>query len=712
MKWIKKTLIIVFFSATLIFSSTVLADADKTALESARENVNQAILDQVGGIYETDSYAAFSDGLTALGGMVAVDAMIADILALQEDVDQMTLDLNQLLGGLVTKITYNIANSKYFDESIRSLVTYTNRSIILFNLELDRIKALLDEPTSGEVLIYSLIADIDASSILLIPLGDKTDLIIKYNQAEAIYLDGSGYIPSTYSIFMEVYDEIDTTLLASIGFSKLEVINSADASQPEVDETLAEIESALGLLIESPDKSTLIQSYDDAVSQDFSIYTLDSRNSFIAELTPINDVIIDPEALLADVQQAEIDLNSLYLTLVLKGDKSVLQASIDELNGFEYTLYTPASVSLFQTELARIINLMNSENITIPTMSVLEQDFEDAFDLLVTRADKNDLNIYNNQAIVAYYEEKNLYTASSYALFKIAVLEYGTYLYVNQVLSNNDALQAEVDLLADKILSALSLLDELVDNSNLLSIYTSSGIIEDSDYTPESINEFNTERERLYAIIKGKELSQTVYDQVLIDLENSFDLLHLRADKSGLIELYASLVDKKQESYSISSYANFSNAMVLASQIILNENATQNTVDSGIQALQGAVTSLQPRAGEISINANSTPFNINSFVTTGTANIVSYESSDETILTIDNAGNVTGHAFGAASIKILLSNGVEETLYFLVKANVKTVTLILAITFPVLSVSLGFGMLYLRPKHLSFLKKMMFWKKR
>ncbi|MBU0997541.1 MAG: hypothetical protein KKE16_05775 [Firmicutes bacterium] len=712
MKLLKKVSIIAFFVFALMFSAVVRADADKAQLIIARDEINQAITDQTNDLYQAASYTAFSDGLNALGGVAAVDVMIADNLALQVDVDQMTQDLNNLLDGLVTTLTYNTVFVEYFQESNRDTTPYTLRSIAVYDAELNRIKDIIDEPTSGEVLIQSLSADITASSSLLVLLGDKTDLQARYDFAEAVLLDGSNYIPSTYSLFQTDYSSIDATLLINIGFTKLEVINNSDASLPEVQSALNEIESSLSLLILKPDKTALIQAYNDAVALDKSIYTLDSRTLFIAGLIPINQTILDLEARDDDVLQATTDLNELYNLLVLRGDYSSLQTSIDDLVDFNYDLYTPTSVVMFDEEISRISSEMVDENATAQDIEELVQNYEDAFDLLILRADKTDLILYNNQAIIAYYEEKNLYTDSSYALFKAAVMDYGTYLLVNQVIDNLDSLQSEVDLLSQKISDALDLLDPLVDNAEILSLYENVGIIATTLYTPESVEVFNEEYNRIYNVIIGKELSQTVYNQTTLELEDLQELLVLRADLSELITLHDSLLSKNEETYSISSFAYFSTVMSQCSVLISNLNVSQAEVDAAVVLLTHATSLLEQKAGIISIKTNDPALDINDYVTVGNATIVSYVSSDTSVLHVDSTGKVLGVAFGEAKVYIRLSNGVVETLNFLVKANVKPVTLVLAISLPVLSVSLGVGMLFMKKDYWKVFKKLIFWKKK
>jgi len=697
-------LLTLVFLSTFLVCSAVFADTDKTALINYQDAVHQAVLDN-GASYETNSYSAFEDALALMGGENAIETLVLDDLTLQVDIDNMVSQCQSLLDGLVTTTTYNGTLLNYLQEKTRVLTIYTDRSKILFNAELARIKSILDEPTSGEVKISALNVDISNASSLLIPLGDLTEVNNLYLQAESIMIDHSAYIPSTFEAFDDEYQSINASLLSTIGYTKEEIIVFDDASIGEVSATVEAIEQALSMLVLKPDKSSLISLYNIASNLDLSSYTSNSRNLFVSGLTPILVVINDEEAISSDISNTILELNQLSDLLVLKGDKTTLLENIDSLDTFDFSIYTPTSVTIFNQEIARITLEMNDENTDELVMAQLETDFENAFALMVLKADKNQLEIANNQSIIAYYEERTSYTNSSYQAFKSEVFLYGTYLYVNTVFADQNVSQADVDLLTNKINHALGLLELLIDNSDLLLAYQQVSTQTYTNFTPQSVTIFQVELDRIYDIITGNELSQSVYDQLFVDIESAPSLLVLRADKTDLVAAINSYSNINSEDYTSSSYAYFIEMIDLATTINSDDNVTQQEVDDAVLLLTNAHSSLIRLPGTITIKVGSDPFDVKAYITFGTATVLSYVSSDESVLVIDELGNVSGVAFGEADVVITLSNNVVETIHFLVKAKVSTLALTLSISIPVTSVALALAFMYWRPGKFAFVKK-------
>lgn len=702
-----KAIILFFATCFGVFLSvtTVFAEADKQSLISERANIASAINDQLGNVYTNDSYQAFSDGLAIIGGLPAIDAMISNIDATQEDVDAMTVNCQEILGYLTTVTTYDHISLLYLQEkTLRDVSSYTLRSIAIYNDELDRIQTLKDDPTSGEITVASLEVDIQNSSSLLVLLGDKTELEVSYSLAQSILLDSSFYVPSTVTLFEDAYGTIDSDLMSSIGFSLSDVLNNNDASIVEVSQTLLALNSALDLLVERPDLSALTLVFDTALCVDLSQYTESSSLLFSNGLEFVLDVLNDPETLEEDVSQALLDVNSLYALLVPLGDNSSLISQIDLILNDNYNLYTPNSVTIYLNKVQSILEQAQDLDRTEQDIVDLTQQLVDSASLLVERADKSNLILANNQAVIAYYEDKSSYTDSSYLLFKDAVAQYGNYLSVNEVIHDDNALQADVDQLTQLIHEALSYLEVIVDNSALIDIYVSKLAVSSNQYTPASLEAFYEEMDRIYLIIVSRELSQEVADTVLADLNSAQTLLIPRADFTELLSLYLEYSGVAAEKYTNTSYLNFTDYMMLASSTIMDSNSTQEIIDLCYEKLVIAHNSLQYKPGLIDIKANIENFDIKDLITLGESSIVSYQSSDDSILSVDDNGIVVGKSFGTANVIVTLENGRSETLSFLVKANITTTTLVFAILLPTVSIGVGFGFLFLKPHSFSFIK--------
>ena len=204
---------------------------------------------------------------------------------------------------------------------------------------------------------------------------------------------------------------------------------------------------------------------------DETLYTSSSYASLTAGLVPINTVINNVEATMLEVNQAISDLSTLYSVLVIRGDITDLTVLYNDIILQNVAAYTPNSVSLYQNELDRIHDIMLSDDTDQSEVDQAESDLGEVSSLLVLQADRSNLVILNNLLIKAYYEEKHEYTSSSYTLFKNFVDAFGSYMYVNSIINDDNVSQTIVDDVENDIEDALDLLVFLEDNTQLLSAY-------------------------------------------------------------------------------------------------------------------------------------------------------------------------------------------------------------------------------------------------
>ncbi|MBU1144481.1 MAG: hypothetical protein KJ971_01315 [Firmicutes bacterium] len=716
MKFVKKSIIIflMFFMIGFSFlSMLVFADVDKTNLQIARDEVEQSQINFA--TYENNSFQAFSDIIDGIevGGLIGIDAVLDDPLASIETVENLTTTLTNALDGLVTSATYDATLINYLVAKNKDVTLYTLRSRADYTQELDIIKAILDEPTSGEIIINGLNDELVLANDLLVLLADKTELISLYDEASSVYSgDGTIYTPSSFLNFKNLYDDVDSTLFLEFGNTVSEILADSDASVIETSRAEALIQESLDLLVYRPDKSTLILEYDTAIALDLSIYTLDSGTLFLEELNSINTVIDNLEALEIDVENARVELTEAYNLLIVKADITLIETAYLNAINFTLTPYTPNSKIIFLAEIERIRLIMIDENIIQSIADLAFSDLEAAYNLLVLIADKSDLIIKNNQSIIAYYEEKAIYTQASYELFKQAFIAYGTYLYVNQLIADTNISQTEVNAVTAIIEEALALLVPLENNEELLNRYNTLMSLDLTAFTPLSQEAFFTEVDRLYLLIISKDLDQTLYDIITTDLSQAEDLLLEKADITALEAVYLIGGNKNEEKYSISSFSALQIQLLNAEVILQNSNSLQAEVDQVKLEIETAISELTLKAETLFLKAEIEQINVNQYVTLGKSNIILYTSSDTNILTVDENGNVKGVQYGEGFISIELANGVVEVIYFIVKANIETATLVLAISIPVISTGIGLSVVLLKTQSFSFLKKLFVFKRR
>lgn len=702
---LRKTILIliIIFAITIsgFFHYTVYAAADKTALETAYSQVQAINSTQANSpvgdpYYEETSFQAFTDAINGLGGLSGIQSVINDDLATQAEVDDLTENINNAINGLILDDTYyqtlaNFSQAKAIDLSI-----YTSNSQILYNDELDNIETILNNPTAGNEAINNLNADIDAAANLLVLRGDKTELIAVKDEIETIYQStGDDYIPSTFTNFKTAYDNIDTVIQADIGLTLQQLLDDIDALQSDVDIAKSRLDDVLDILIIKPDKSTLITEYNNALLIDEDLYTSSSYSTFENGLISINNVINDIEATDADVTQALTDLTDLYSVLVFKADVTDLEAEYNNAISKDLSEYTPNSIQEFEAELNRINNILISDDTDQATADQALDDLLNAYDLLIKQADCSKLSTLNELIIVAYYEERSIYTESSYQEFKTAIDNIGSYIYINSIINDDNIDQATVNSLSSELQDALDLLIPIYDNSSILVLYTECKNIDLTGYTEDSITNYNNELDRLFDIITGREFDAEAATQVANDLMNASDLLVLLPDMTELQELYDSTSIYREEDYSVSSYGAYVVAKDNALNVLQDKNADENMVENAITLLQNAIDELMPKQETIYIFEGDA-ININQYITLGQADILNYSIDDPNVLSIDNSGNVTGLKYGETNVHIALSNGYTETLTLHVKAKLSTSVIILTFTVPVVSIGLGATIVFVK----------------
>ena len=708
MKKIKKILYtsMIFFIVLFghISQFHVFAAEDYSVLQQVRDDANQAFINEA--IYENNSFAAFSSAIASLGGIAYFDSVLANPLATQIEVDQLASDISMVLSGLVLSDTYEDVLLNYLLAKGISLTPYTLRSQIVYLDELDRIKDILDSPVSGEVRILALNTEIEDAFDLLLLLGDQTNLIALKDQIDAIYQnDESLYIPSTFQTFQLEYDAIETTVFNQIGFTLSDLVVYADASAEEITTAESILNEMLGGLVLKPDKTILISEYNQAVSIAVQDYTLASYTQFQLDINDIETVINDVEATSTDVNQALEDLVALYNNLVPRGNVLDLQTAYNQALIFNLSSYTPNSIVLFESVLEDTLSVIENQNVTQEMVEEAITTLSNGYSLLIPIADKTRLNNLNNESILAFYEEKEFYTISSYQKFKQKVVAYGTYLKVNEILYDVNISVEQVTLYENFIQEAL---DELVlraDNQILLSKYHSLEEEDFQQYTPASVEAYFSEKERLFEEIMSLDLVEESIPLINQELDDLLDYLILRADFTSLEEIYTDALEYRDEKYSISSYQTLQIAILYAEQVLADLNTTQDTVDQTVLLIQNRISSLVYRFQTQYIRAEINQMNANQFITLGDASILAYTSSDPSVLTVTETGIVKGVQFGEATLYIELDNGIIEEIQFVVKAHIEPVTFILAVVLPVFSTGLGLGVVLFKPNTFHFFKK-------
>lgn len=637
MKRIIQTLLVISVFLFILTPLTLFAEVDKSGLQQVYNEIKQVQANAVD--YYPASYLAVIQAYQALGGDAEVERLLQDDTALQAEYDLLTTAIQDLLDDLTRYNTFRTAHDLYEVKNTMDLSPFTQRSIVLYQTELSRIRAILDNPRSGELAILEATDDLHQSDFLLDYKGDKTTLLLLWQELQTIH-QGTGelYRPSSFTLFQSRILTF-ATLEVSPGLVLVDVIDFADASQAEVQLGTQHLQEALSLLIFRANKTALINAYNLASSLDLQPYTPISRALYTSALVPIYQVITNHDASQTMVDDALLDL-------------------------------------------------------------------QDASNLLVLIADKTHLMVLNNQAIVAFYEERSRYTELSHEAFRQAVIQYGHYLEVNRMIDDDNASFLQVTEKAQAIQAALDLLVVKGNISALQEAYLAIRQWNTAIYTPQSVLLFHAELDDVYAIIQSPNTDQTIANQTLSSLNNLTQLLVPQANKTELETALQKANSLMLSRYTPSSRQTIAIYIQSAQAILADLNATQETVNaivSHLEAVRNQMILVKPNP---SIRANQGNIDLKPSILIYEATIVAFTSSDVTVAEVSPHGILTGKQFGKATITVTLSNGVQEEIEVWVKAEVKPLTIWMAVIIPVSSASLGVMFLFFKPSQLTFIKQL------
>ncbi len=637
MKRIIQTILVISMFLFVLAPLHLYAEIDKSELQTVYDAIKQAQANSVD--YYPASYLSVIQAYQDLGGDAEVERLLQDEAALQEDVDTLANAIQELLNDLTLYNTFRTAHELYESKNTADLTAFTQRSIVIYQAELSRIRAILDNPRSGEQAILTATTDLHQSDFLLQYLGDKSAFLLLWTQLQDIH-QGTGelYTPTSFALF-QTHVQSFATLEVSSGLILEDVVDYIDASVDEVQLATQHIQDALSLLVNRANKDSLIEAYELANSLDLQPYTPASRTLYTNALVPIHQVIANHDA---------------------------TQAMVDDA----------------------LVNLQNAST------------------LLVLIADKSNLMVLNNQAIVAFYEERSRYTDQSHEVFRQAVIQYGHYLEVNRIIADDNASVSQVAAKEQAIQAALDLLVVKANISSLQEAYQTIKQLDTSPYTPQSILLFQDALDEVEAIILSPNTDQILADQTRDSLSTLLQLLVFQADKTPLQNTLQKASSLMLSRYTSSSRQTLEMYVQTAQTILHDLNATQADVDQindHVEAILSQMLFIKPAP---SIRANQDSFDLKDDLLIYETTIVSLVSSDESIVLVTSDGIVTGKQFGKATITVQLANGIVEDLEVWVKAEVKPLTIWMAAIIPLSSATLGFVFLFFKPSQLAFVKRL------
>lgn len=579
----------------------------------------------------------------------------------------------------------------------------------------------------GNAAVESLIADANAPQEAVdLMTGNLTDLLAHlilnatYVRVNALFWttqaeDRSDYTLRSRAVYDAELDRLEAVLANP---------RSGEAAVLQVELDLTE---ALNLLERLADQDALQLRYDELQSirwNDEDQYTPSSfalfETAFAAlstvMLPPANrtafDIVHDVDVSVSEAALALAAMDDAASILVFRADKTELLNALEQADQTDLSDYTPLSIEAFEAELERIRVVATDPDASETEVDLAITEVEESYSLLVTLADKTALIALHAAVLVAFYEERGNYTPLSHEAFREAVLAYGHYFVVDDLVADPNVSQTAVDQLAALLQAALDQLIPRADIAPLTLRLNTLNALDLAPYTPSSIALFEVLLENVEAMLSNPNVLQDDVDQALAELADAESLLVLLADKTALQTAVSLAEAVSRVRYSESSIQTLDLWIETAQGVLADADAAQAAVDSLTTKLNEIRLTLHRAPETPSIRANGETLDLNEYVYLYEAVIVSYQSSDPTILTIDDDGIAQGLKFGTATVSIVLTNGAVESFDVLVRADVKPATIVLASLIPLFSAGVGYFLIFFRPSHFKFLKKIAFWTKK
>ncbi|MCI9094421.1 MAG: hypothetical protein HFF36_11660, partial [Coprobacillus sp.] len=276
---------------------------------------------------------------------------------------------------------------------------YTPNSYTLLKEALDNAKDLLDDKKATMIAVKQAEDDLQKAFDQLLRRADKTALKEVIDEANRI-IDEEQYTPNSIDVLKKVLKD-----------TIMPIYNNANATDEDVANAQQALQDVMTTLVEKADKTELEQAIKNVDLLDKSIYTPKSLEDFEkeAKLEEAREILADDNATEKEVENAVDKILDAYARLVLKADKTRLEATLKNAEELKRELYTLDSLKALDKAFAEAKDVMKDDNATLSDVEEAELAIQDAM---------KDLKLVDNQALKDLIADvkainKELYTKDS-----------------------------------------------------------------------------------------------------------------------------------------------------------------------------------------------------------------------------------------------------------------------------------------------------------
>ena len=461
-----------------------------------------------------------------------------------------------------------------------------------------------DKANATQAEVDTVKADVEAKIAELVRKANKSALLNAIKQADAKVSMKDKYTAESREDLRQVIEEAAT------------VMNNENATQEEVDAKTAAVKKAEDNLVEIPvpaDKEglkTIVNQAEETV-KDTATYTEDSLKALQEAIKAAQAVLDDPAATQEEVNAQTDALNAAIAALVEKPvvDKTELQTAVADANEFAASdenkeKYTEDSWKTLEEAITVAQAVLNKPEATQEEVNDALKALKDAKENLKTKEpsvekpEKSELQetVNDAKAFVGGLENPEMYTEESLNALKEAIA------MAEEVLASETATQDEINdamrrvkeakenLAQKKPAVATEALENAIANARELANDTAT-------YTEESRAALNAAVDAAQKVLEDANATQETVDKQTEAVEAAIKALvkiKVPAETDKLKEAVkeAEKLVKDTEKYTEESLKALGDAIALAQEVLEDTNATQETVDKALEAVNTAKDTL------------------------------------------------------------------------------------------------------------------------
>ena len=311
------------------------------------------------------------------------------------------------------------------------------------------------------------------------------------------------------------------------------------------------------------------------------------------------------------VNEAKENLKAARETLALKTNKEQLEVKLEEAKALilEGNKYSKASLKKLQGAIEEVNSILGNEASTEEEFAVANKALTDAIEGLVDITE-----IYNVLGSANKVIESE-YTKKSYNNFLNAKLE------LEELLLKDDATAEALETAKVNLQNKMNQLVGVADKSKLESKVNEAEQLVEADYTVESFKAFKEALKAANEILIDEEATQEQVDSALTILDETIRGLdevnkenpneQERVDKSDLEEIINKANGLNKEKYTKATWDKLVDALNKAKEVLGDEAATQEEVNSSIKNVDDAINGLKERQSNNNGNNNNNGGNNN-----------------------------------------------------------------------------------------------------